>query len=246
MMRYLLQVLVILLACAGHGNCDEPEPWIPLFNGKDLDGWKIVALSDPAPAVVEDGVLVLRQRRKTVEHTFVTTDRKYTDFILELDLKDDPGFNSGILLRCVDAPANANVRLNGYQVKIDNTPRAWTGGVFDDFGGSWQWMFDLSDDARARSAFKLGQWSHFRIECLGPEIKVWVNGIPTCLLIDGKYREGYIAFKIHAIGDNPKAGKSAIRFKDIRIITDDPKRFAKPMELEARHANGDAGSSGRH
>ncbi len=212
------------------------EPWVSLFNGFDFTGWKIVALSNPAPAVVDDGAMVLRQRRNTTEHTFVTSRQKYSDFILELDLKDDPGFNSGILLRCADAPADAKVRLNGYQVKIDNTPRAWTGGVFDDFGGNWKWMFDLKDDARARAAFKLGEWAHFRIECLGSTIKVWVNGVPTCHLIDDKYRAGYLAFKIHSIGDNPNAAQSAIRLKNIRMITDDPKRFAQPMDLLPRRA----------
>ncbi len=218
------------------GRAAEEAPWISLFNGHDFTGWKIVSRSDPASAVVEDGAMVLRQRRNTTEHTFVTSRQLFGDFILELDLKDDPGFNSGILLRCADAPAAAKVRLNGYQIKIDNTPRAWTGGIFDDFGGDWKWLYDLKDDARARAAFHLGAWAHFRIECLGSAMKVWVNGVPTGHLIDEKYRAGYLAFKIHAIGDNPNAGQNAIRLKNIRIITDQPRRYAQPMDLVARRA----------
>jgi putative heme-binding domain-containing protein len=220
----------------------DDQPWETLFNGTDYSGWKIVAHSDPAPAIVEEGAMVLRQRTNTVEHTFVTSEKKYGDFILELDLKDDPGFNSGILLRCQDAAADAAVRLNGYQVKIDNTKRSWTGGIFDDFGNSWRWLFDLKDDARARDAFKLGEWSHFRIECIGSTIKVWVNDVPTCHLIDEKYGEGYIAMKIHSLGNNPKATEHAIRLKNIRILADHPERFVKPMELEARRAPTDPGA----
>lgn len=212
------------------------EPWVSLFNGRDLTGWKIVALTNPAPAGVEDGAMVLRQPSNTIEHTFVTSEREYDDFILELDLKDDPGFNSGILLRCVEAPADAKVRLNGYQVKIDNTPRAWTGGIFDDFGDSWTWLHDLADNERGRAAFKLGEWAHFRIECIGATIKVWVNGVPTCHLVDEKYRKGGIAFKIHSLGNNPKAAQSAIRLKNIRIITGHPEHYALPMELPLRRA----------
>ena len=217
-------------------NAADDIRWRSLFNGESLDGWKIVALRDPAPAIVEDGVMVLRQRINTVEHTFVTSEEKYGDFILELDLKDDPSFNSGILLRCSDASAEAAVRLNGYQVKIDNTARSWTGGVFDDFGDSWRWLFDLKNDARAREAFKMGEWAHFRIECIGSTIKVWVNGVPTCHLIDEKYREGFIAFKIHSVGNKPKATESAIRLKNIRILTEEPARFAQSMDLVARKA----------
>lgn len=238
--RWSLGVTLVALSsalCLGAAETKPAaEPWVSLFNGRDLTGWKIVALTNPAPAGVEDGAMVLRQPSNTIEHTFVTSEREYDDFILELDLKDDPGFNSGILLRCVEAPADAKVRLNGYQVKIDNTPRAWTGGIFDDFGDSWTWLHDLADNERGRAAFKLGEWAHFRIECIGATIKVWVNGVPTCHLVDEKYRKGGIAFKIHSLGNNPKAAQSAIRLKNIRIITGHPEHYALPMELPLRRA----------
>ena len=75
------------------------------------------------------------------------------------------------------------------------------------------------------------------MECIGPTIKVWVNGVPTCNLIDEKYREGYIAFKIHSVGNKPNATESAIRFRNIRILTEQPEKYAKPMDLEARRAS---------
>jgi hypothetical protein len=86
------------------------------------------------------------------------------------------------------------------------------------------------------AAFKLGEWAHFRIECIGPAIKVWVNGVPTCHLVDAKYPQGGIAFKIHSLGNNPQAAQSAIRLKNIRIITGHPARYALPMELPPRRA----------
>lgn len=215
---------------------DASAPWVSLFNGRDLTGWKMVAKGEPAPAVVEDGIMVLRQRAETAEHTFVTSDATYSDFILELDLKDDPGFNSGILLRCIKSGDDAKIRLNGYQVKIDDTPRAWTGGIFNDFGDSWTWMHDLSKNDAGRAAFKLGEWAHFRIECIGSTIKVWVNGVPTCHLVDENYANGFIALKIHSAGKGPKVGQTAIRLKNIRIITDSPQNHLKPMELPQQRA----------
>ncbi len=235
-LRCLLPFLLIGLAPFSSFAADG-APWITLDNGRDLTGWKIVGPTNLAPVAVEDGAFVLRQRPKTAEHTFLTSEKTYGDFILELDLKDDPTFNTGILLRCADAPTAASVRLNGYQVKIDpSTTRAWTGGIFDDFGADWKWLYDLKADARARAAFKLGEWAHFRIECLGNSIKVWVNGVPTTHLIDDKYSAGYLAFKIHSIGADPKAGETAVRLKNIRIITDHPERFQKPIDLPARRA----------
>lgn len=229
----LSRLLILLCMTVLVGRADE-VPWISLFNGRDLAGWKIVGPANLAPIVVEDGALVLRQRPDTPEHTFLTSEQPYRNFILELDVLDEPGFNTGILLRCAEAPAAARVRLNGYQVKIDPTPRAWTGGIFDDFGHNWKWLFDLKHDARARAAFKLGEWAHFRIECLGNSIKVWINGVPTCHLIDEKYAAGFLAFKIHSIG--PKVGTNAVRLKNIRIVTDRPERFQQPIALAARRA----------
>jgi Domain of Unknown Function (DUF1080) len=233
------------LGLAGCMSAEEAkksdEPWVSLFNGRDLSGWKRIALADPGPVVVEDGEMVLRQRVNTKEHSFVASELDYEDFILELDLKDDPGFNSGILLRCVNSNSDAKVRINGYQVKIDDTPRAWTGGIFDDFGDSWTWMHDLADNERGRSAFKLGEWAHIRIECIGNLTKVWVNGVPTCHLLDEKYRKGCIAFKIHSLGNQPKATQNVIRFKNIRIITEQPKRYATPIDLPQRRASTEPG-----
>jgi glucose/arabinose dehydrogenase/mono/diheme cytochrome c family protein len=229
----LLSSFFTLLAL--QSTCAAEPKWKTIFNGTDFDGWNIVSNGDPAFVTIDNGMFVLEQKSNTSEHTFLTTKEKYGDFILELDVNADVGFNSGILLRCADAPATAKVRLNGYQVKIDDTPRAWTGGIFDDFGGNWKWLHDLKDNAAARSAFKLGEWAHVRIECLGSAIRVWVNHIPTAHLLDGKYPAGYIAFKIHAMGKG-KDKQPVIRFKNIRVITEQPELFAQRMELVARRA----------
>ena len=230
------RILLCLPLCLTLSVRAGQAPWVSLFNGRDYSGWKLVGPANLAPAEIVEGAMVLRQRVNTAEHTFVVCERTFRDFILELDLKDDPGFNSGILLRCVAAPAAARVRLNGYQVKIDNTSRAWTGGIFDDFGDSWRWLHDLADNEPGRAAFKLGEWAHFRIEAIGDTIKVWVNGVPTCHLVDGKYREGGIAFKIHSLGDRPDDTRNVIRLKNIRIVTDRPELFAQPMTLPPRRA----------
>jgi hypothetical protein len=230
------RVLLSLPLCLALPLSGGEAPWVSLFNGRDYAGWKLVGPANLAPAEVVDGSMVLRQRVKTAEHTFVVSEQTYRDFVLELDLKSDPGFNSGILLRCVDAPESARVRLNGYQVKIDNTPRAWTGGIFDDFGDSWRWLHDLADNDAGRTAFKQGEWAHFRIEALGNTLKVWVNGVPTCHLVDAKYRTGRIAFKIHSLGDRPDDTRIVVRLKNIRIVTEQPERFAQPMTLPPRPA----------
>lgn len=215
-------------------------PWRRLFNGRDLRGWKIVGATPKAYAAVENGEMVGHMVRGTPEHTFFCTEEKFGDFILELEAFQTGNFNSGVLFRCVDAPADAAVRLHGYQMKIDPSPtRQWTGGIFEDYGKNWLWLQTLAENESGRKAYRFNEWARFRIEAIGRDLKVWVNGIPTAHLVHDKHARGYIALKIHALGakGDPAGEKNLIRFRDIRIITEKPARFAKAMDLPARAAD---------
>jgi hypothetical protein len=213
-----------------------------------LQGW--VIKGDPTGKVrVENGEMICNQTAKTKEHTFVCTEAKFGDFILEVDGKIDGAFNSGILFRCTDAPKPAALpkskilpsAVSGYQVKIDPTPRKWTGGIFEDYGNKWQWYYSLEKDPRAQAAFKLGEWNTFRIEAIGSDLKVWINGVPVTHLVHSKYSEGYIAFKIHALLDTPEKPQVLGHFKNIRIITDHPAAYSQSMELPPVTAKEDNG-----
>jgi hypothetical protein len=225
--------LVCVLFSAAHVSAQTKQaPWISLFNGKDLTGWTIKGST--GKAWVQDGEIVCHQVINTPEHTFITTDATFSDLILELDGKIDGDFNTGILLRAVDQPTESKLRLHAYQVKIDPTPRQWTGGVFDDFGPDWHWFYTLENDAHARAAFKIGEWNHFRVEAIGNRIKVWVNGIPTTNMINDKYSSGHIALKIHALGNKPEQEQILAHFKNIRIIDKNPALYAQVMDLPAQ------------
>jgi hypothetical protein len=230
-----LCLLLTATVAAFSADASSP-PWRDLFNGHDLTGWKIVGGNPKASAVVEKGELVGHMIRGTPEHTFFCTEESFGDFILEVDCYQTGGFNTGVLFRCIETPASASVRLHGYQMKVDPSPtRQWTGGIFDDYGKNWLWLQTLKDNDRGRTAYKFNEWARFRIEAIGREIKIWVNGIPTAHLLDDKYTRGPIAFKIHSF---PAKGDAAqeenlIRWKNVRILTADLARYAQPINLPA-------------
>ncbi len=229
----LIAYLLLLLSAPSSAQKNE-SPWKSIFNGENLAGWKMVG--DKGVAYVQNGEIILQRTKDTKEHTFVTTKKNYSDFILEIDFKmDAPGFSTGVLIRCVDAnssPDTSRVRLYGYQIKIDNTARNWTGGIFDDFGGTWKWMYDLSNNEPARQAFRTNDWNTFRIEAIGNNIKVWLNGVPSTNLINNKYSKGYIALKIHSLNNSVKDEAVLIHFKNIRIISKNAKKYAKKSDLK--------------
>ena len=72
------------------GEKRSEDGWIPLFNGKDLSGWKI-SDTDQAKWKVEDGHIVANGPRA---HLF--TEREFKNFEFKAELKTTPGSNSGI------------------------------------------------------------------------------------------------------------------------------------------------------
>jgi hypothetical protein len=234
-MRLVLALFLVLVAL--QSNAQSDLEWTSIFNGKNFDGWSIIG--GAGKVNIEDNAFVLNQTANTEEHTFIHTNRKYKDFILEVDAKRDAGFFYGILFRAQPAPDTAHVRLYGYQSKVDHNPkRNWTGGIFDDFGNTWNWMYTPVDDPRAQKALKpAGKWDHYRIEAIGDNIKVWLNEIPISNIKNTKYRVGCIAFKIHFLGDKPENEKNTAWIKNIRVIDKEVDKYERKIDIEMVEIN---------
>ena len=130
----ILGLLLATPVCA----TDADKGFVPLFDGKTLQGWK--QLGGKAKYAVEDGQIVGTSVANT-PNSFLCTERTYGDFILSLEYKVNRELNSGVQIRSeYDKEKN---RVFGYQVEIDPSPRAWSGGIFDE--GRRGWLFDLKD-----------------------------------------------------------------------------------------------------
>ncbi len=118
------------------------------------------------------------------------------DFELEMEFKPEPGSNSGIQIRSRITPDGQAVR--GYQVEIDTSERAWTGGLYDERRRGW--LESLADDPIARSAMLPDRWNHLRIVMEGPHLRTWVNGVPCVDSYDSMDMNGILAFQVHGGG----------------------------------------------
>ena len=112
--------------------------------------------------------------------------------------------------------------MHGYQFEIDPSDRAWSGGVYDEARRGW--LYPLTKNPDAKSAFRRGQWNKARIEASGNHIATWINGVPCANLWDDMTPEGFIALQVHAIGDPSQEGKK-VAWRDIRICTEDVDRY---------------------
>ena len=198
------------------------ENWKPLFDGKSLEGWK--QHGGKAKYRVEEEQIIGSSVPNT-PNSFLCTEKEYGDFILELEFKVDPKLNSGVQIRSqvFDAPQEAEIggkkfkfaadRVHGYQVEIDPSDRAYSGGIYDE--GRRGWLFDLKNNEAARKAFKQGEWNKFRIECRGDSIKTWINDVPAADLKDDVTPKGLIALQVHGVGKREEPLE--VRWRNIRI-----------------------------
>ncbi len=220
-LRFLFaSVFAAILAFAAQAE----EGFVPLFDGRTLDGW--VQRSGTAPYRVEDGAIVGKTILDT-GNSFLCTTKNYGDFILELEFKVAPEMNSGIQFRSsyYDKETTTEIagkpkkfpadRVFGYQYEIDPSARSYTGGVYDEARRGW--LADLKENEAARKAFKQGEWNAARIECRGESIKTWINGVLATDFKDGMTREGLIALQVHGIGKKPEKAGEEVRWRNVRI-----------------------------
>ena len=196
--------------------------WKPLFNGKNLNGWN--QKNGAAKFSVEKGEIIGTTVANTT-NSFLCTNEEYRDFIFEVDLKVDDAMNSGIQFRSLSKEDYQNYRVHGYQMEVDPTDRAWSGGIYDEARRDWLYIPNINPDGK--KAFKKGDWNKYRIEAIGNTIRTWINGIPVAHLIDDMTAKGFIALQVHAIYGDMKEGMK-IRWKNIRIQTSD----LKPSPLD--------------
>lgn len=207
MHRIILLFLVLPTLAFSQDN------WQTLFNGKDLKGWK--QLNGKATYEVKNneivGTTVLNQ-----PNSFLVTEETFGDFVLELEFKLDAEMNSGLQFRSESKPDYQNGRVHGYQMEIDPSPRAWTGGIYDE--GRRDWLYTLEYNPAAKSAYKKADWNKCRIECIGNVLRTWVNGVPAGHVVDNLTAKGFIALQVHSISKPEEVGKQ-IRWRNIRIQT---------------------------
>ena len=175
----------VLTSAARPDDAKSPAEFTPLFNGKDLSGWKGHTTMKERATLAPDKLAELqKQRTKTaLEHWTVmdgaihcdgkggvslVTDKDYGDFELKLDWKIERNGDSGIYLR------------GQPQVQIwdsDNTPGAR--GVDKGSGSGGLWNNPADDKAKMplKKADKpVGEWNTFDITVIGDEATVKLNG----------------------------------------------------------------------
>ncbi len=203
-MRFLLCVLTLsTLALA------QPKQ---LFNGKDLNGWK---MTGPGEFTVEGGSLVTHGGMGLLFYE----GEAFENAKLRVVFQTAGGRgNSGIFIRLPEKPKDPWYGVhNGYEVQIDSGGDEWhrTGAIYSlsKAGGEWNQK-------------PAGEWNTMEIELKGPKTIVSLNGKVVNEYTEGQSVPERKAWYEPVRGPRPNKGyigiqnhdeKSKVLFKEISI-----------------------------
>jgi hypothetical protein len=124
-----------LLLLASTGRAADENGWIPLFDGKTLDGWhknpERIGHGTGGRWEVKDGAIVGEQDPPgSGNGGILLTDRKFGDFELTIDMKPDFGPDSGLFVR-------ANDRGQCFQMMVDYHDAGNVGHIYGEGVGGF-------------------------------------------------------------------------------------------------------------
>ena len=171
-----------------------------LFNGKDLDGWKIYGTEK---WYVQDGELVC-ESGPNKEYGYLATNQNYKNFILELDFFQESDGNSGVFFRS----SIEGTKISGWQVEVA-PPGLHSGGIYESYGRGWL----IKPNKNYDDIVKMMSWNKMKIKVLNENITTWINGKKMIQISDSKIGEanGSIALQIH------DGGGIKVRWRNIRV-----------------------------
>ena len=179
-----------------------------LYNGKDLTGWKTTGNWLPQ----EDGSLLIQPRdgEKGWQRydAYLWSDRKYKDFVLDVEYSYPPGGNSGVYFRVADV--NEPVE-KGIEAQILDSSKKEGEMGHHDHGGIIRTVGASKNMSRPPH-----QWNRMVVTCIASQLQVELNGeriIETDLskgAMKDRPLEGFIGFQDHGQPNN-------LLFRNIRI-----------------------------
>jgi hypothetical protein len=197
---------VLLVGLTAVAQAPPEGGWLPLFNGKDLTGWK---KNGDEKWIAEQGTILCESTAD--KYGYLTTEKTYRDFDLRLKFKGEAAGNSGLFFRAritgIDPQHGPDIE--GMQVEVDPSVGKHTGGLYESGGRGWVIM----PTPEGERALKPGEWNDLEASVRGSHIVVHLNGVKVTDYSDAspKFTDGVIGLQIHT------GGGVKMRWKDIYI-----------------------------
>ena len=171
-----------------------------LFNGKNLNGWKIYGTEK---WYVNNGELICESGPEK-KYGYLATEKFYKDYILELEFFQESDGNSGVFFRSTIE----GTIITGWQVEVA-PPGLHSGGIYESYGRGWL----INPDSKYDDIVRMGEWNNMKIKVYKNEVTTWINNQEIINLFDEKIGKanGSIALQIH------DGGGIKVRWKNIML-----------------------------
>ena len=173
---------------------------ILLFNGKNLDGWKVYGTEK---WYVDNGELIC-ESGPDKEYGYLATTNEYKNFILNLEFYQQSDGNSGVFFRS----SIEGVIISGWQVEVA-PPGNNSGGIYESYGRGWL----VKPDPKYDNIIKMQSWNLMKIMVDGDNVKTWINGKEMVDITDPVIGDanGSIALQIH------DGGGITVRWRNLEL-----------------------------
>lgn len=171
------------------------EGFVPLFNGKDLKGWKA---SEGVEWKVEDGMIVTPPKRS---HLF--TEKEFRNFELRLEILTKPGSNSGVYF-CTKYEDTWPTQGYEAQVNQTHTDPVKTGSLY--------YVKKIFE-----SAAKDDEWYTYTIRVEGKKVTLKVNDKVVNEYTEPENTTQQQRLQLGSIALQGHDPKSVVKYRNIRI-----------------------------
>ena len=181
-------------------NISTGNEKISLFNGKNLNGWKIYGTEK---WYVNNGELICESGPEK-KYGYLATEKFYKDYILELEFFQESDGNSGVFFRSTIE----GTIITGWQVEVA-PPGLHSGGIYESYGRGWL----IKPDSKYDDIVRMGEWNNMKIKVYKNEVTTWINNQEIINFFDEKIGKanGSIALQIH------DGGGIKVRWKNIML-----------------------------
>ncbi len=150
-------------------TCSATTDWVPLFDGRTLNGWK--ASEHPGSPRVEDGAIVCEGRRAHLFYVGEDGQAEFENFELELEVKTEAGANSGVYF--LTKWQDAGWPSTGFEAQVNNTQPPFKDITYRENKKTAS-LYGIRNLYKAMAAD--GEWCTLNIRVARPRVEIRLNG----------------------------------------------------------------------
>ena len=203
----LFTVTSFFFACSSAKHNQAGNGWIPLFDGKTLNNWKVG--DNDETFSVKDGMIVVHGKTAHLFYDGNVQNHNFKNFEFKAQVMTMPGSNSGIYFHTQFQQGGWPSK--GYEVQVNNSHTDWkrTGSLYN--------VVDVKEKLVPDSV-----WFTERIKVEGKHVQIWVNDKQTVDYTepDNVQRSDDMKGRVLSGGTFALQGhdpNSIVYFKDIRV-----------------------------